>query len=356
VPSIRWSDRPADELRERLNSTQNAKHDTQTAQHAAAELHHSGPWWCGLGLDSIQQARTATRRHYEQTRADQQQRLTESFSKAVEQLANTEIVARLGGIYTLERLAIESIAQVRSSPWWRFLPRLLRNRIPPSPGIDLYLYWTLMETLTAFVRERAKWQPATAAAGRTEESDVAPPARATDIEAVLRVIRLRPQAGRVCERERGWRFDFSDTDLRFARFSGEHLEGASFIGAHLERAGFLGGHFEGADFSGAHLQGASFLSTHLEGAIFDGTHLEGARFGDTHLEGASLYLAHLDDAEGLVNAYGDANTSLPDKIVRPAHWPAFAPEEARATQLEELVSTWEAIERDRREAEKAKEC
>ena len=45
-------------------------------------------------------------RHFAQTEADQQRRLTESFSKAVEQLASDKIEARLGGIYTLERLAM----------------------------------------------------------------------------------------------------------------------------------------------------------------------------------------------------------------------------------------------------------
>lgn len=65
---------------------------------------------------AIQQARTATNRHYEQTRADLQRRLTETFSKAVEQLANDKIEVRLGGIYTLERLAIEAIAQARQWP------------------------------------------------------------------------------------------------------------------------------------------------------------------------------------------------------------------------------------------------
>jgi hypothetical protein len=74
---------------------------------------------------AIQQARTASLRHYEQTRADRQRRLTETFSKAVEQLASDKMEARLGGIYTLERLAIEVTAYVRSSPWWR---RLWRNR------------------------------------------------------------------------------------------------------------------------------------------------------------------------------------------------------------------------------------
>src|SRR6478672_1736619 len=90
---------------------------------------HVNPIVAGLGgaalvWAAIRLARTATNRHYEQTRADQQRRLTERFSKAVEQLAHDKIEARLGGIYTLERLAIEAIAQVRSTSWWW---RLRRN-------------------------------------------------------------------------------------------------------------------------------------------------------------------------------------------------------------------------------------
>src|SRR3984885_12962700 len=66
----------------------------------------------------------ALMRHFAQTDADRERRVTESFSKAVEQLANDKIEVRLGGIYTLERISRES----------------------PDD------YWTIMETLTAFVR------------------------------------------------------------------------------------------------------------------------------------------------------------------------------------------------------------
>jgi hypothetical protein len=122
----------------------------------AANSDKINPIVAGLGgaalvWAAVRQARTATNRHYEQTRADQQRRLTESFSKAVEQLASDKIEARLGGIYTLERLAIEAIAQVQSPPWWK---RLHRNDISSADPVS-DLYWTVMETLTAFVRERA---------------------------------------------------------------------------------------------------------------------------------------------------------------------------------------------------------
>src|SRR5690349_5878609 len=78
----------------------------------------------------LRQAATASKRHQEQTNADRQRRITESFSKAVEQLGNDKLELRIGGIYTLERISKES----------------------PDD------YWTVMETLTAFVRERARWK------------------------------------------------------------------------------------------------------------------------------------------------------------------------------------------------------
>ena len=67
-------------------------------------------------------------RHFAQTDADRQRRITESFSKAMEQLGSDKLEVRLGGIYSLERISKES----------------------PDD------YWTVMENLTAFVRERSR--------------------------------------------------------------------------------------------------------------------------------------------------------------------------------------------------------
>jgi hypothetical protein len=64
-------------------------------------------------------------------RADQsdlQRRITENFSKAIEQLGSDKIEVRLGGIYSLERISKESLDD----------------------------YWMAMENLTAFVRERSR--------------------------------------------------------------------------------------------------------------------------------------------------------------------------------------------------------
>ena len=58
---------------------------------------------------ALWQAATARRRHKEQTDADRQRRITESFGRAVSQLASEKIEERLGGIYTLERISRESL-------------------------------------------------------------------------------------------------------------------------------------------------------------------------------------------------------------------------------------------------------
>jgi hypothetical protein len=236
-------------------------------------------------------------RHFAQTEADRQRRITESFSKAIEQLGSDKLEVRLGGIYALERISQES-------------PR------------D---YWTVMENLTAFVRERTRrteaertarprdqriseraylrWENAGRPEGRSEafwaeaieqEKRGDPPA--PDIAAVLTVIERR-SADR-CELEGA--LDFSGAVLRQAHLSGAHLEGAALSGAHLE----------GANIGEAHLDGARLLGAHFEGADLEEAHLEGAR-----LTGAGGLTQWQIDT-----AFGDAETKLPDGLTRPAHW------------------------------------
>jgi hypothetical protein len=129
------------------------------------------------------------------------------------------------------------------------------------------LYWTVMETLTAFVRE-------------SSELDAPDPSwqSATDITAVLEVIRRRPDAGRARERQQNWRINLSTTDLRGVDLEGVHLERAKLVDVQFERAWLVG----------AHLEGASLVEADLESAHLNGAHLEGANLSGAHLEGANL--------------------------------------------------------------------
>src|SRR5689334_20193764 len=54
---------------------------------------------------ALRQVRIAADRHAAQTEADRQRRITESFSKAIEQLGSEKLEVRLGGIYALERIS-----------------------------------------------------------------------------------------------------------------------------------------------------------------------------------------------------------------------------------------------------------
>jgi hypothetical protein len=257
------------------------------------------------------QAEIAAVRHDEQTRADRQRRVTEAFSKAVEQLAHEKTVVRLGGIYTLERLAGEAPVNRRAT----------EGSTNPGVAAVSELYWTVMETLTGFVRERARWNETDAAPevpAKLDPYDQIEPA--TDVAAVLAVIRRRPDAARTHETEQRWRLDLSQTDLRGAGLSRAHLEGARLSKAHLEGTHLIEAHLEGAHLIEAHLEGAYLMEAHLESAYLIDAHFEGAR-----LEGADLSGAHLAGVD-LRGAIGDAKTILPEGIPRPTHWPAYAPD------------------------------
>ena len=146
---------------------------------------------------ATRQAEIARLRHEEQTKADLQRRITESFTKAVEHLGSDNLQVRLGGIYTLERISRES-------------------------ELD---YWPIMETLTGFVRERARWKDEMSALPRIDaHHGYGPP---TDVAAVLTVINRRDPRSREREQAREWRLDFALSDLRRAFLVKAPLEGAN---------------------------------------------------------------------------------------------------------------------------------
>lgn len=258
-------------------------------------------------------------------RLTEEGKITERFSKAIEQLGNKESLAiRLGGIYALERIAKDSERD----------------------------HWQVMEVLTAFVRESAPWNEAQAQtrkeqlsldfAGSNNQGGMPPSLKvATDVQAALAVIGRRV---RVFEHGKNQRLDLHLTDLRGAglreahlegtHLEGAHLEGATLYKAHLEGASLVGAHLEEAELDSAHLEGARLVSANLKGAVLNDAHLEEASLTDAHMEGAylvgahlrgvSLHRAHLqgaslEGATGLTldqikKANIDAETKLPDYI------------------------------------------
>jgi hypothetical protein len=242
-------------------------------------------------------------RHFAQTNADRQRRITESYAKAVEQLGSDKLVERLGGIYLLERISKE----------------------------DPDDYWTVMETLTAFVRERApRKEPLPEFTGTP-----------TDIAAVLSVITRRDEANRQREKAMGWKIDLRETDLRNVTLADAHLDRAILLGSHLKSANLTKSHLFKANLSSAVLDNAvlndAYLNkaylrfAHLKQTILYGANLSGADLGSTDLEDAGLRSSHLEGADlrgatglsedQLTETYGDIQTKLPVGISWPTNWP-----------------------------------
>jgi hypothetical protein len=224
--------------------------------------------------------------------ATRDQQVTERFTRAIDQLGATDekgksrLEVRLGGIYALERLAND------------------------SPNRD---YSTIMEVLTAYVRENAPRKPTA-----SEPTNKEPPAPLADIQAILTVLGRRKKAGQ----EGDVVLDLSMTDLRGARLEGAHLQRAVLQRANLERARLERAHLERANLRGAILKGAHIEGAHLEGTVLRPYLLA----GDTDKIYDVGHLTIAEASEGgltqdqIEQAYGDEHTLLPPDLEPPAHW------------------------------------
>jgi hypothetical protein len=218
--------------------------------------------------------------------------VTERFTRAIDQLGSKESLdVRLGGIYGLERIAQESERD----------------------------HWTVIEVLTAFVRERARRpEPEDEEDPDAWRLESRPPE--ADVQAALNVLGRRNRKHESDDQ----RLHLPKTDLRYADLRRVHFEGANLFQAHLggallhwahlEDANLFEADLQGTDFGEAHLEGANLSGAHLGGAQTDGTHLEGADFGEAHLEGADLREALGLTTEQLVYVFVDERTKLPPEL------------------------------------------
>jgi uncharacterized protein YjbI with pentapeptide repeats len=197
---------------------------------------------------------SATERQLDLSLKDQ---VNERFSRAVDQLGNTErLDVRIGAIYSLEQIARD------------------------APG----LHWPIVEMLTAFIREHTKQGARAQSASsqrpreQTGPSETAPVA---DIQALLTVLRRRD----------------ASHDLGILDLNAVNLEGADLSGANLRGALLYGANLRRALLSGANLQKANLVTAQLEGADLKGANLQGASLTKADLRRANISEASLQDAD-----------------------------------------------------------
>jgi hypothetical protein len=195
----------------------------------------------------------------------------------------------LGGIYALERIARDSEKD----------------------------HWTIIEVLTAYVREHAQWkqehqEQADKDKKELDYSWMSAPPPSQDIQAILTVIGRRSLQH---ETGKPYRLDLREVNLRRASFERGNFATADFVGAHLERAHFRGADGSNADFGGAFLEDTDFRGAKLTTANLE-TSLKGTDFREgTDLTGANVTQKAIDQANG------DHSTILPVGLKRPSHWP-----------------------------------
>jgi uncharacterized protein YjbI with pentapeptide repeats len=194
-------------------------------------------------------------------------------------------------------------------------------------------HWPIMEILSAYIRENARYDPQNAPYRSDGSYDQEAHYRvlAADIEAILTVLRRRQRR----YEKSNQRLNLHWADLHGAKLEGAHLQrvdlneaylwGANLDNAHLEGAQFMHSHLEGAQFSNSHLQGVDLRWAHLDEAVFSDTQLNGALMHGAHLDGTSLDGADLTLAQGLTqkqldSAIGDTTTKLPPGLVMPDCW------------------------------------
>jgi Pentapeptide repeats (8 copies) len=190
--------------------------------------------------------------------------ITDRFTKAIEQLGKLNgdhpaIEVRLGGIYALERIAIDS-------------PR------------D---HWTIMEVLTAYVRQNAPLEPERAySKGETPR---------TDIQAILTVLGRR-RTGPTRQRPEQ-RLDLTSSRLCGTNLEGANLQDTSLTNANLQDTSLTNANLQGANFEDANLEGADLSSANLTSVALICANLQGADLRTANLQGANLFYANLQGAE-----------------------------------------------------------
>lgn len=229
-------------------------------------------------------------------------RASDNFIKAIDQLGNQTVPARVGAIVGLGRL--------------------LRTATPDGD------YWPLMDVLTAFLRQSV---PVTDTPRGTKPSE--------DIQAAMTIL-ARRSCSTVPMRIYDSPVDLSQCDLSYLWMAGGHYEGgyfgdsvfrktdlrnASLGHANFDRTDILGAQFEGAKMQDAkvrwvkHAQETSFKDADLTRADFEGADVTGCSFQGANVSAADFSKAILQPGQ-LLEARGDSTTQLPPGYARPPNW------------------------------------
>jgi uncharacterized protein YjbI with pentapeptide repeats len=206
----------------------------------------------------------------ENLQATQKSQITERFTRAVDQLGDTnadgkpKLEIRLGGIYSLGEIAKEGPEYSKS----------------------------VIGVLTAYVRMHAAYQMR----GAEEPQAAADLVSTFDVQAILKVLGRSTVSGIDLEATNLGNVDLRGAFLKKANLSHTRMVSAQFDGAQLQEANLSYANLYHTDLRKADLQGAKLVQAILPDNL-NGARLNGADLHDARLKGRVLKNADLSDAE-----------------------------------------------------------
>jgi hypothetical protein len=226
----------------------------------------------------------ATWRQVQITREGQ---ITDRFTRAVDQVGSDNLDVRIGGIFALGRISVNSPSD--RSAVQHMLCAYMRGHSPwaaGSPGGPLHPSQQV---------ESVPWLQN----------------RGPDIQAALGVLAQRPDPGIA-------NIYLSRTDLRVSHIVDGMLSDSNFRHSNLARAWLSGTCFDGSDMTDvdlreAHLCGASFVGVNLAGAFLRDADVTGATFAGANIRGADMRVLNFESAT-FSGATSDQHTVWPAHV------------------------------------------
>lgn len=192
--------------------------------------------------------------------------LTERYSRSIDQLGSSEELVRVGGIFALERFALDAFAlgDAERDIDWRMA----------------------LDVLAALARKVSK--EATRMAGQERDEFTAFLAL-TDVEEAVRVLgRFARRSGSEVTRRH---------NLSEVRLSSAYLFGTNLTNANLKSAFFVSAFLAAADLERSDLSSANLTDVNLSHANMAGTFLNSADLSGANLASADLRSADVTEAD-----------------------------------------------------------
>jgi uncharacterized protein YjbI with pentapeptide repeats len=219
--------------------------------------------------------------------------VTERFSKSIELLGGGKINIRLGGIYALEQIAIDS----------------------------LKYHWTIVEILSAFIRENSPINNMETIFSSSEKDEKL----SIDIQAAIIVLGRRkfiqdPLGKKIDLR----RVNLLSTEMQSANLSHANLSDSNLSSVNLSHANLSGANLSRSNLSSANLSHANLSGANLSGTNLSDSNLSSANLGHADLSSTNLSSSNLSSAnfldsvkltqKQLDSAIFNENTKLPNHL------------------------------------------